>query len=174
MPELEVVFDYAEPLENYLADRRAYVTAVAARAAALGEPWLSLFDPADLSGLLREKGFATVEDLGLADISDRFYGILKQGISIGPGAHVSSPTNRVAGARIESPCLKASSLAWSKRLAQKLRTLQPISPWQFNRLGEADPNAGDDLRLARPRMQRDRRRIERQPVMRMGDPERFA
>jgi methyltransferase (TIGR00027 family) len=88
VPESEVVFDYAEPLENYLADRRAYVTAVAARAAALGEPWLSLFDPADLSGLLREKGFVTVEDLGLADISDRLYGILKQGISIGPGAHV--------------------------------------------------------------------------------------
>jgi len=64
------------------------VTAVAAGAAALGEPWLSLFDPRDLSSMLRAKGFGTVEDLGLADISDRFYGILKQGISIGPGAHV--------------------------------------------------------------------------------------
>ena len=88
VPKSEVVFDYAEPLENYLVDRRAYVTAVAARAAALGEPWLSLFDPPDLSSMLRAKGFGTVEDLGLADISDRFYGILKQGISIGPGAHV--------------------------------------------------------------------------------------
>lgn len=88
VPESQVVFDYAEPLENYLVDRRAYVTAVAARAAALGEPWLSLFDPPDLSGILRARGFGTVEDLGLADISDRFYGILKQGISIGPGAHV--------------------------------------------------------------------------------------
>jgi methyltransferase (TIGR00027 family) len=88
VPESEVVFDYAEPLENYPVDRRTYVTAVAARAAALGEPWLSLFDPADLSGMLREKGFATIEDLGLAEISDRFYGTLKHGISIGPGAHV--------------------------------------------------------------------------------------
>jgi methyltransferase (TIGR00027 family) len=88
VPESEVVFDYAEPLENYPADRQAYVTAVAARAAVLGEPWLSLFDPTILSGMLREKGFGTVEDLGLAEISDRFYGTLKQGISIGPGAHV--------------------------------------------------------------------------------------
>jgi methyltransferase (TIGR00027 family) len=88
VPESQVVFDYAEPLENYLVDRRAYVIAVAARAAALGEPWLSLFDPPDLSGMLRARGFETIEDLGLADISDRFYGILKQGISIGPGAHV--------------------------------------------------------------------------------------
>jgi methyltransferase (TIGR00027 family) len=88
VPESEVVFDYAEPLENYPDGRREHVMAVAARAAALGEPWLSLFDPPDLSGMLREKGFVTIEDLGLADISDRFYGILRQGISIGPGAHV--------------------------------------------------------------------------------------
>jgi hypothetical protein len=82
------VFDYAEPFENYPAGRREHVMAVAARAAALGEPWLSLFDPADLSGMLREKGFATIEDLGLVEISDRFYGALQQGISIGAGPHV--------------------------------------------------------------------------------------
>jgi methyltransferase (TIGR00027 family) len=86
--ESEVVFDYAEPFENYPAGRREHVMAVAARAAALGEPWLSLFDPAELSGMLRGKGFATVEDLGLAEISDRFYGALKEGISIGAGPHV--------------------------------------------------------------------------------------
>lgn len=84
----EVVFDYAEPLENYRADRRAQVTAVAARAAERGEPWLSLFDPAELSELLREKGFSTIEDLGLGEIADRLYGALKHGISVGPGAHL--------------------------------------------------------------------------------------
>jgi O-methyltransferase involved in polyketide biosynthesis len=88
VPESEVVFDYAEPFENYPAGRSEHVMAVAARAAALGEPWLSLFDPADLSGMLREKGFATIEDLGLVEISDRFYGALQQGISIGAGPHV--------------------------------------------------------------------------------------
>ena len=88
VPGSEVVFDYAEPLENYRADRRAQVTAVAARAAERGEPWLSLFDPAELSELLREKGFSTIEDLGLGEIADRLYGALKDGISIGPGAHL--------------------------------------------------------------------------------------
>ena len=88
VPGSEVVFDYAEPLENYRADRRAQVTAVAARAAERGEPWLSLFDPAELSELLREKGFSTIEDLGLGEIADRLYGVLKHGISIGPGAHL--------------------------------------------------------------------------------------
>jgi methyltransferase (TIGR00027 family) len=88
VPESEVVFDYAEPFENYPADRRADVMEVAARAASRGEPWLSLFDPAELSEILRSKGFGIVEDLGMAEIAGRFYGALKQGITIGPGAHL--------------------------------------------------------------------------------------
>ncbi len=88
VPESEVVFDYAEPFENYPADRRENVMAVAARAASLGEPWLSLFDPVELSELLRNKDFGVVEDLGLAELTERFYGALKQGIVIGPGGHV--------------------------------------------------------------------------------------
>jgi methyltransferase (TIGR00027 family) len=88
VPESEVVFDYAEPFENYPAARRASIMAVAERAAARGEPWLSLLDPAETSDLLRGKGFAVIEDLGMAALAERFYGALKQGISIGPGAHV--------------------------------------------------------------------------------------
>jgi len=88
VPESEVVFDYAEPFENYSDDRRADVIEVAARAASRGEPWLSLFDPAELSKMLRNKGFGIVEDLGMAGIAERFYGALKQGIVIGPGAHI--------------------------------------------------------------------------------------
>ena len=88
IPESEVVFDYAEPFENYPADRRADVMAVAARAASRGEPWLSLFDPAELSKMLRNKGFGVVGDLGMAEITDRFYGALKKDVRIGPGAHI--------------------------------------------------------------------------------------
>jgi len=88
VPESEVVFDYAEPFENYRAERRENVMALAARAGSLGEPWLSLFDPVELSQMLRNKGFGVVEDLGLAELTERFYGALKQGIVIGPGGHV--------------------------------------------------------------------------------------
>jgi methyltransferase (TIGR00027 family) len=88
VPQSSVVFDYAEPFENYPDGRREHVMAVAARTASLGEPWFSLFDPADLSAMLRGLGFGEIEDLGLAEISDRFYGALKQGISIGAGPHV--------------------------------------------------------------------------------------
>ena len=88
MPESEVVFDYAEPFENLPAGRREHVMAVAARAASLGEPWLSLFDPCELSEMLRDIGFGEIEDLGLAELTGRFYGVLKQDIAIGAGPHV--------------------------------------------------------------------------------------
>ena len=61
----------------------------------------------------------------------------------------------------------------SKRLAQKLRTLQSISPRQLDRLGDADPHPHGDLRLARARMQRDWRGVQRKPVMLVGNPKRF-
>ena len=88
VPESEVVFDYGEPFENYSQERRANVMAVAERAAARGEPWLSQFDPAEISDLLREAGFGVVEDLGMAALSERFYGPLKIHARIGPGGHV--------------------------------------------------------------------------------------
>ena len=88
VPESEVVFDYAEPFENYPDDRRANVMEVAALAASRGEPWLSFFDPAELSKMLRDKGFGIVEDLGIGEIADRFYGAFKRGIVTGPGGHL--------------------------------------------------------------------------------------
>ena len=97
VPESEVVFDYAEPFENYPAERRANIMSVAARAASLGEPWLSLFDPIELCGILGNKGFGLIEDLGLAELTDRFYGAFKQGIVIGPGGHVVRAQGCIAG-----------------------------------------------------------------------------
>jgi methyltransferase (TIGR00027 family) len=88
IPQAVVVFDYAEPFQNYPAERRASVIAVAESAAARGEPWLSLFDPAELHELLRGEGLKTVEDLGLREIAERLYGDLGRGITIGPGPHI--------------------------------------------------------------------------------------
>ena len=88
IPQAVVVFDYAEPFQNYPANRRASVIAVAESAAARGEPWLSLFDPAELHELLRGEGFNTVEDLGLPEIAKRLYGDLRRDITIGAGPHI--------------------------------------------------------------------------------------
>jgi methyltransferase (TIGR00027 family) len=88
VPDSEVVFDYAEPFENYPAGRREHVMAIADSAAARDEPWLGLYQPAEISEMLCRKGFRAVEDLGLAELTERFYGAFKQGIAIGPGGHV--------------------------------------------------------------------------------------
>jgi hypothetical protein len=42
--------------------------------AAIGEPWLTHFDPAELAVELRRLGFDRLEDLGPAEIARRFYG----------------------------------------------------------------------------------------------------
>jgi methyltransferase (TIGR00027 family) len=88
VPQAVVVFDYAEPFQNYPAERRANIIATAERAAARGEPWLSLFDPAELFEQLRCEGFTIVEDLGLPEIAERFYGDLGRDIRVGAGPHI--------------------------------------------------------------------------------------
>lgn len=93
VPESEVVFDYAEPFENFSPEIRASVAAIAARAASIGEPWLSLFDPADMAALLQGRRFRHVEDLSRADFAERYYGHLKQGIRTGAGPHLVRATS---------------------------------------------------------------------------------
>jgi methyltransferase (TIGR00027 family) len=94
LPDSEVVFDYAVPFDNFPPDRRAEVVAIAERAAARGEPWLSLFDPAEMSALLQARGFALTEDLSRAEIADRYYGDLRQGDLTGPGPHIVRARSR--------------------------------------------------------------------------------
>ena len=88
VPQAAVVFDYAEPFQNYPAERRASVMATAERAASRGEPWLSFFDPIELLQLLRGEGFNVIEDLGLPEIAERLYGVLRRDIVLGPGPHI--------------------------------------------------------------------------------------
>src|SRR6266404_7051353 len=65
-------------------------------------------------------------------------------------------------------------LQLSKRLAQKSRSLQPVAPRQFDRLGDADPYAGRDVGFSEPRTQCERRLIERQLAVLDRDAERLA
>jgi len=88
------VFDYAEPFENFPPAMRANLTAIAERAAALGEPWLNMFDPPDMATMMQARQFATFQDITRAELAARYYGELGQGLLAGPGPHVVRAVSR--------------------------------------------------------------------------------
>jgi methyltransferase (TIGR00027 family) len=90
----EVAFEYAEPFENYPPDMQANLRAVAARAASIGEPWLSLFDPPDMAALMRARSFASFEDVTRPELAARYYGDLGEGLRSGPGPHMVHAISR--------------------------------------------------------------------------------
>jgi methyltransferase (TIGR00027 family) len=83
-----VVFDYSDPPETMTAELRAVREARAARVAALGEPFLSSFDPPDLHAALRGFGLTQIEDLGPAEIMARFVSAERAAKASPRGGHV--------------------------------------------------------------------------------------
>jgi methyltransferase (TIGR00027 family) len=90
----EVAFDYGEPFDNYPPAMRANVIAVAESAAARGEPWLSLFNPADMAELLQARRFGAFWDITRAELAQRYYGDLGEGLTAGPGPHLVRAQSR--------------------------------------------------------------------------------
>jgi methyltransferase (TIGR00027 family) len=69
----EIVFDYGV-LPSMLSERqRSARESRASRAAAVGEPWITYFDPVSLAHDLRSIGFKQVEDLGPEEARDRYF-----------------------------------------------------------------------------------------------------
>lgn len=88
LPDAEVVLDYSEPPENYPPERRAEFAELGARAAASGEPWLSHFDPVEMSRELQSHGFGDQEDLDLDAIAVRYLGAPTDDAGASPGPHI--------------------------------------------------------------------------------------
>ena len=60
----QVAFDYGEPSHTLAPDAREAHAERARRVAALGEPWISCFEPQPLHTRLTALGFGHIEDLG--------------------------------------------------------------------------------------------------------------
>src|SRR5712691_3530494 len=88
----------------------------------------------------------------------------------------SSSSLRAAGCRAPSRPRPAANLSSriTERLAQEARPVQTVAPGVIHRLGDPDARAGDYLDVFRAGKNRERRRIEREPVLRVGDAERLA
>jgi len=86
----EVVFDYSDPVATLSDEARASHTQRAQRVAALGEPFLTYFDPADLHAELAQSGFERIDDLGPRALVERH---IRPGAPVDParpdrGGHV--------------------------------------------------------------------------------------
>ncbi|WP_117195226.1 class I SAM-dependent methyltransferase [Rhizobium terrae] len=86
--EAGIIFDYSEPLENYAPERRARAATMAARVAAAGEPWITLFDPTELARELTAMGFHHIEDLGPSATARRYFGASADTPDGGAGPHI--------------------------------------------------------------------------------------
>jgi methyltransferase (TIGR00027 family) len=84
----EVVFDYSEPREAIDPELQAHYAERAARVAAIGEPFLSFFTPAELHEQLRGVGFAEIDDLDVPGVIARLTGKTPEGPARRTGGHV--------------------------------------------------------------------------------------
>ncbi len=84
----EIVFDYGI-LSSMLSERqRSAREYLARRVAAIGEPWITYFDPVSLEGDLRAMGFKQVEDFGLEAAKERYFKDRTDGLRISGSAHL--------------------------------------------------------------------------------------
>ncbi len=82
-----VVFDFAEQPQGE-ETRHAGFRAMAERVAAIGEPFKSFFVPDDLANMLREIGFAHVQDFGAEMINARYFQSRADGLKLAGRGHL--------------------------------------------------------------------------------------
>lgn len=81
-------FDYRVPVATLNPVERVINDVMEQRVAALGEPWLSTFDPTHLQRHLLELGFATAESATPEDLNARYFARRKDGLRAGGGVRI--------------------------------------------------------------------------------------
>lgn len=69
----EIVFDYSILPSMMSESQRSTHEADANQMAAIGEPWITYFDPSSLASELRDMGFKDVEDFGAEEANNRYF-----------------------------------------------------------------------------------------------------
>jgi len=68
-----VVFDYSDPPDSFSPEARLAYDLRSSRVKAVGERWVSHFEPAALHAKLTELGFSEIEELGPSQIRARYF-----------------------------------------------------------------------------------------------------
>lgn len=69
----EIVFDYSILPTALSKSQRLAREALASQVAAIGEPWITYFDPSSLASELRDMGFKHVDDFGPEEANNRYF-----------------------------------------------------------------------------------------------------
>lgn len=81
-------FDYRVPPTLLNPVERVINAAIEQRVAALGEPWLSSFDPTRLQRDMRQLGFSAADSVTPDDLNARYFARRKDGLRTGGGTHI--------------------------------------------------------------------------------------
>jgi methyltransferase (TIGR00027 family) len=81
-------FDYRVPVTMLNPVERVINEVIGQRIAALGEPWLSTFDPTQLQRQLLELGFRSAESATPDDLNLRYFARRKDGLRTGGGVRI--------------------------------------------------------------------------------------
>ena len=84
----EISFTFVVPQSLLAGDDQRFFAMAAAGAAARGEPWVTFFEPAELSGQLQELGFTRVEHFSPDDANIRYFAGRGDGLRVPGGEHV--------------------------------------------------------------------------------------
>ncbi|MBL8380746.1 MAG: class I SAM-dependent methyltransferase [Burkholderiales bacterium] len=84
----EIVFDYGVTEASLSPAEAAARRAAAARVAAIGEPWITWFDPPLLAQQLRSLGFSGVDDLDPDAANARYFAGRNDALAVSRGSHI--------------------------------------------------------------------------------------
>jgi O-methyltransferase involved in polyketide biosynthesis len=84
----EIIFDYREPADSGSPLRQRAHAALAARVAAIGEPFKSAFEPPVLLADVKRLGFSGIEDLDSDLLNARYFVGRADGLRLRGHGHV--------------------------------------------------------------------------------------
>ena len=87
-PGSRLCFDYRVPVAMLNPVERVINAVIEQRVAALGEPWLSTFDPTLLQEQLLDLGFSSARNATLDDLNARYFARRKDGLRTGGGVYI--------------------------------------------------------------------------------------
>ncbi len=103
VPGASVVFDHPEPVSSLDARRRQWHERRAAAVRRAGEPWITAFDPAELSALLEGFGMPVTDDVDVRQIAIRWFGA--------PASTPPRPGGHVVVARVDAGIAGTAALS---------------------------------------------------------------